>query len=997
MARNKRLKILLQPEIDDLYSPPQFTKEQQRYFFTLNDRELAVAKSIRKREHRCYFVAMLGYFKSKPVILNPSFRLIENDLVFIAKETFPGNKLRRFSLNQKQRDRLYEKLFSINQFKRWKERDHYHLLFSHLKKNAQYWIEPRYLFDCAVEYFSTNQIAIPHYSSMQKVISDVIQDERDRIEIQVERLVSSSLKRELVTLIGGEAPLRLSNLWQSAKSFSANELAKELKVHEYIFPKIKEVNDIVKTLLLSPRNQQHFASMVEYYKSKIKRLNQPIQLLYLLCYFQQRSEINLERIADGFIYHLRKLKDQANQYAKDMAFKDWQKAASNVDKAADILHLFVDDDIDGEWPFRKVKGRANQVLNTSDIESVYLYLKKQKRTVDEYIWDFYDQKKDTLTRTLRPLFLCLSFDPTEKTLALTDQLNMMTNELKLVNEVQTVDKRLISKRYKPHLMDEDNFKKFRVEWYFYLQIPDKLNGQIYIKNVKKHRALQDDLISDDRWKHKKKLLDDAMLPRLTENPNQLLSSLTESLRMKMADINTSLSKNDRRNVIMRSSKGNHSWRLPSTKSNTYVNNPFFERINPINIADVLRFVDKETQCLDQFEHILRVQSGGKHADYLSNLIAAIIGNGTNFGLYGIANISDRSYDDLKTLQANYLRMETLHEASDVINNALAKLDIFKHYHIQEDLIHASADGQKFESRLETFRTRYSSKYFGTNKGVSAMTLVANHAALNSRVIGSNEHESHYIFDLLQSNTSEIKPDVLSTDTHGVNHVNFALLNLFGYTFAPRYASFGDVVEKMFHIKDQDDTLQLSLKKPINTDIIIKHWDDIQRIALTLKERNMTQAMLVRKLSGYDSQHPLLQALTEYNRLLKAQYLLDYMNDAGLRQYVQRALNRGEAYHQLRRAIAHVNGNRFRGGEDAEIDLWNECARLMANAIIYFNSAILSKLLHQFEQNGDEENLERTKKVSPVAWVNVNLNGTYVFGFEHSVINLDEITRAIVEN
>ena len=116
----------------------------------------------------------------------------------------------------------------------------------------------------------------------------------------------------------------------------------------------------------------------------------------------------------------------------------------------------------------------------------------------------------------------------------------------------------------------------------------------------------------------------------------------------------------------------------------------------------------------------------------------------------------------------------------------------------------------------------------------------------------------------------------------------------------------------------------------------------------------------------------------------------------LRQYVQRALNRGEAYHQLRRAIAHVNGNRFRGGEDSEIDLWNECARFMANAIIYFNSAVLSKLLHYFEQSGDAANLDRTKRVSPVAWVNINLNGTYSFSFEQNMIDLDEITRIIVK-
>src|SRR5680860_1748128 len=194
-----------------------------------------------------------------------------------------------------------------------------------------------------------------------------------------------------------------------------------------------------------------------------------------------------------------------------------------------------------------------------------------------------------------------------------------------------------------------------------------------------------------------------------------------------------------------------------------------------------------------------------------------------------------------------------------------------------DHIPASADGQKFEARRETFKTRYSSKYFGTQKGVSAMTLIANHAAINARVIGANEHESHYIFDLLMSNTSEIIPDVLSTDTHGVNHVNFALLDLFGYQFAPRYAQVGKVINEMFDVKeDEENRIQLRLKKPINTHRIAQHWDTIQRIAVSLKQRKTTQSTLVRKLSGYKHNHPLLEALTEYNRLAKANYLLCYI-------------------------------------------------------------------------------------------------------------------------
>jgi len=62
-------------------------------------------------------------------------------------------------------------------------------------------------------------------------------------------------------------------------------------------------------------------------------------------------------------------------------------------------------------------------------------------------------------------------------------------------------------------------------------------------------------------------------------------------------------------------------------------------------------------------------------------------------LYDLASISDRSYEQLRRVQAKYLRPETLAEASDIINNATAQLGIFKHYNIQEGVIQSSTDGQ----------------------------------------------------------------------------------------------------------------------------------------------------------------------------------------------------------------------------------------------------------------------------------------------------------------
>ncbi len=128
-----------------------------------------------------------------------------------------------------------------------------------------------------------------------------------------------------------------------------------------------------------------------------------------------------------------------------------------------------------------------------------------------------------------------------------------------------------------------------------------------------------------------------------------------------------------------------------------------------------------------------------------------------------------------------------------------------------------------------------------------MTLIANHAAINARVIGANEHESHYIFDLLMS-IRQTSFRMCSTDTHGVNHVNFALLDLFGYQFAPRYARVGKVINDMFDVKeDKEHRIQLCLKS--QSIPIVLRSTGIPSNGLQYHLSSGTQATLVRKLSS----------------------------------------------------------------------------------------------------------------------------------------------------
>ncbi len=79
-------------------------------------------------------------------------------------------------------------------------------------------------------------------------------------------------------------------------------------------------------------------------------------------------------------------------------------------------------------------------------------------------------------------------------------------------------------------------------------------------------------------------------------------------------------------------------------------------------------------------------------------------------------------------------------------------------------------------------------------------------------------------------------------------------------------------------------------------------------------------------------------------IISSLYLLDFVDSPLLRKNVQTALNRGESYHQLRRAVSYANFGKLRFKSEDDQHLWHECGRLVTNCIIYYNMAILSQLL-----------------------------------------------------
>lgn len=176
---------------------------------------------------------------------------------------------------------------------------------------------------------------------------------------------------------------------------------------------------------------------------------------------------------------------------------------------------------------------------------------------------------------------------------------------------------------------------------------------------------------------------------------------------------------------------------------------------------------------------------------------------------------------------------------------------------------------------------------------------------------------------------------------------------------------------------------------------MEEWENIQRIILSLDLKTTTQSIIVGKLSAYARKNKTKRALWEYDNIIKSLYFLEYIDSVSVRRNVQRALNRGESYHKLRRAVSYANFDKPRFKTEQDQQLWGECSRLLTNCIIYYNASILSKMLTYGERM--ERDSDMLKRISPIAWQHINLYGRYEFNKKQESIDMSEIIQELIQS
>lgn len=989
-STEKRLSILTDSERKIIYSLPNFTNLERRHYFDLEKiEEDIVHNKLNGLNSKLYFILQLGYFKCSSRFFKFSFDEVVEDIEYILGKFFPKQSFNFNTIKQHcDRKTIFNhqstilKLFS----KRFPTKNDKEDLFKKAKSIVYIDANPKYIFKEIVRFTSEHNIILPAYSTIQKLISKAIIVSEQELFISLENLMDDDLTQNLKNLFKKESKFRyqLTLIKAPLQSFSKKQATTERKKQEQLEPIFKKAKVILKNLNISNLSVKYFAELVDRYTIwQLTKFNDTKRYFYILCFIHYRYIKINDDLTKTFLYFVDKYKNEVKAALDKKILEMRIENSRNLKNGAKIFRLLTDNSV----PSEKIRSEAFDILSVKKINQLANFLEKSDVDFVDFRWQEYDKKFYTMRNNLRHIFKSLNFITNAKKSSdnVLEAVEFLQKHLK-DNSRKMVDPptNFIPKNLHKYLYETIDGKKAliesRYEMFVYKKLRKKIgNSDIFIPDSTQYCSLENDLTDKEHFEtNAEEIANNIGTEFLMDNLDIRIKDKLEELEILISRTNENILKGD--NPCFKfhdEEKKKGKWHLTyEGVEDKDVNNPIFKKIPRIDLADLVFFVNKKTKFFSAFTHILNrnVKSDINSMD----LLGAIIAYATNIGIGKMSSCSNLPYNQLRKIKDNYLREETLREACDIIINAIKELPIQGVYNV-DDTIHSSIDGKKYETNENIFNARYSKKYL-FEKGISVLTLIANFLPLGLRIISPNEYEGHFGLEILLMNESEVRPQINSTDMHGINELNHALYDFAGYEFQPRYTNIYNQTLKLYCPKKPEDYPQNYVIKPSkqsNIKLILEEEMNMKRIAASILLKTGSVSNIVKKLNSMKS-NKTRKAIVEYNNILKTIHILKTINSLKYRQNIQIALNRGESYHQLAGAISYANGGKITAKTEQEQLIFKECARLVCNVIIYYNSKILSHFYLEKQKSKQHQQVKALKRASPIAWPHINIIGKYFF-------------------
>lgn len=398
------------------------------------------------------------------------------------------------------------------------------------------------------------------------------------------------------------------------------------------------------------------------------------------------------------------------------------------------------------------------------------------------------------------------------------------------------------------------------------------------------------------------------------------------------------------------------------------------RILPrVKITELLLEVDEWTGFTRHFQHL----KSGELAKDRHLLLTTILADAINLGLTKMAeSCPGTTYPKLAWLQAWHVHDETYSTALAELVNAQFRHPFAEYW---GDGTTSSSDGQRFKAGSKAESSGHINPKYGSEPGRLFYTHLSDqYAPFHTKVINVGVRDSTYVLDGLLYHESDLRVEEHYTDTAGFTDHVFALMPLLGFRFAPRIRDLGDT--KLFIPKGEAtyDALKPMIGGTLNSKQVCTHWDEILRLATSIKQGTVTASLMLRKLGSYPRQNGLAIALRELGRIERTLFILDWLQSVELRRRVQAGLNKGEARNALARAVFFNRLGEIRDRSFEQQRYRASGLNLVTAAIVLWNTVYLERAIKELRDNGHGVDDALLQYLSPLGWEHINLTGDYLW-------------------
>lgn len=724
-----------------------------------------------------------------------------------------------------------------------------------------------------------------------------------------------------------------------------------------------------------PRHQvEHWAQLVKRYEAWDLRRYAPVKRYAMVACFLAETQ---KTILDHLVAMNDKYLTGVHRRARKACEKEYREIRSRSRRSLEMVLAAVEILLPENRPIEALVADLQAIADRPSLRSAVEICRKLHRLDDRGVIDHLRSRYSQLRRYW-PAFLELPFKTEPGSTALFEAIQLArglnTHEHGKLPDDAPMD--FVLKDWKGALVKEDgHIDRALWEISLALAVRDALrSGDIFLSASRRHVSVANLLYDQTRWaEDREQVYVELVLP---EEATQALDRLRQMFHETASAADCGMSQNPFAEIHDGQLHVGRRDALHIPDSVRELRRVIETSLPRIRIEHLLAEVDAWTGFTKAFQPL--ADYSVREENMGPALLATLVAHGTNLGISSMGHSAEGvSVHQLQRASRWFLREETIKAANAVIVNYHHQLTFSSMW---GDGTTSSSDGQRFSVRASSLSASYYPRYFGYyDRAVSIVTHTSDqHSVFGTQVISCAPREAQYVLDGLLQNNTVLRPREHYTDTHGYTEHIFGLCYLLGITFAPRLK---DLTDQQLYKLDRDasyPSLDLLFHGSADVGLILEQWDELVRVAASLRRRTAPPHVIVQRLVGGSPSNRLARALTALGRILKTVHILKYIQDEGLRARVQLQLNRGESRHALARWLFFALQGEFQRGDYEEIMNKASCLSLLSNAVLVWNTVQMERIVSGIRATGQGVSDKDLARISPLAHAHVIPNGTYHF-------------------